>query len=223
MITSRINIMAESVPARPGWRQLLHDPVLFAAFGFGAGMSPKAPGTVGTLAAVPLYLGLLHLSPPLWWGAVIAMSLLGIWICGRAARRLGIADHPGIVWDEIVGFLLTMSAAGFSWINLLAGFVLFRLFDIAKPWPISWLDRNIKGGLGIMLDDIAADRCRQFNSWDRFIMPKWGARLCIMVGEPICVQKGLSMNDLEPLRLQLQQKLMDLTAAARHHLQKTEK
>ncbi len=148
--------MAEAAAFRPGWRQLLRNPALFAAFGFGAGLSPKAPGTMGTLVAIPLYLVLMHLSTPFWWSTVIVMSLLGIWICGYASKELGVADHPGIVWDEIVGFLITMSAVSFSWINLLTGFLLFRLFDIAKPCPISWLDRRIKGGLGIMLDDIAA-------------------------------------------------------------------
>ncbi|HEX5054967.1 MAG TPA: phosphatidylglycerophosphatase A [Gammaproteobacteria bacterium] len=140
----------------PAWRRLLRNPVLLAAFGGGAGLSPKAPGTAGTLAAVPLYL-VLMLLPRGWYIAVLlAFALAGVWICGRASRELQVADHPGIVWDEIVGFLLTMSAVAFSWINLVAGFLLFRLFDIAKPWPISYLDRNIKGGLGIMLDDIAA-------------------------------------------------------------------
>lgn len=148
--------MADFVASRPQWRQLSRNPVQFAAFGFGAGLSRKAPGTAGTLAAVPLYFLLLLLPRP--WGlcAVVAMALGGIWICGRASRDLGGLDHPGIVWDEIVGFLIAMSAVTFSWLNLAAGFLLFRLFDIAKPWPISWLDRNVKGGLGIMLDDIAA-------------------------------------------------------------------
>lgn len=148
--------MADFVASRPQWRQLSRNPVQLAAFGFGAGLSRKAPGTAGTLVAVPLYLLLQFLPRPLWLCLLVAMALVGIWICGRASRELGGLDHPGIVWDEIVGFLITMSAVAFSWFNLLAGFVLFRVFDIAKPWPISWLDRNVKGGLGIMLDDIAA-------------------------------------------------------------------
>jgi phosphatidylglycerophosphatase A len=156
--------MAE-VAMKPAWQQLLRNPVLFAAFGFGAGLSPKAPGTMGTLVGIPVYLVLGHLSQPLWWSAVIMMCLFGIWICDRASKQLGVADHPGIVWDEIVGFLITMSAVSFSWINVLAGFLLFRLFDIAKPWPISYLDRHIKGGLGIMLDDIAAGICAATVLW----------------------------------------------------------
>jgi phosphatidylglycerophosphatase A len=129
------------------------------AFGFGAGLSPKAPGTVGTLFAIPLYMVLLQLPRPWWFGALFAMLCVGIWVCGRTARELGVPDHPGIVWDEIVGLIITMSGVGFAWTNLLAGFVLFRLFDILKPWPISYLDRRVKGGLGIMLDDIAAGIC----------------------------------------------------------------
>jgi phosphatidylglycerophosphatase A len=81
---------------------------------------------------------------------------IGVWLCHGTARDLGLADHPGIVWDEIVGYLITMTAAPAGWTWIVLGFVLFRLFDIWKPWPISWLDRNIKGGLGIMLDDALA-------------------------------------------------------------------
>jgi phosphatidylglycerophosphatase A len=149
--------MVEAV--EPGWRQLLRNPVQLAAFGFGAGLSPKAPGTAGTLVAIPIYLVAQDLSRPLWFSVMAVMILAGIWICERAAKELGMPDHPGIVWDEIVGFLITMSAVAFSWINLLLGFLLFRLFDIVKPWPISYLDRHVKGGLGIMLDDIAAGVC----------------------------------------------------------------
>jgi phosphatidylglycerophosphatase A len=148
--------MTEPVVSNPSWEQLLRDPLRLAAFGFGAGLSPKAPGTLGTLVAIPLYLAMSQLPPPLFAGVVIVMAMLGIRICGRTAAGMGVHDHPGIVWDEIVGFLITMWPVAFSWFNLLAGFVLFRLFDIAKPWPISRLDRNVKGGLGIMLDDIAA-------------------------------------------------------------------
>lgn len=148
--------MIELAAARPTWRQLLRNPVQLAAFGFGAGLSPKAPGTAGTLAAIPLYLALESLARPLWLGLVAVIIFAGFWICDRTARDLRVPDHPGIVWDEIAGFLVAMSAVGFSWANVILGFILFRLFDILKPWPISYLDRSIKGGLGIMLDDIAA-------------------------------------------------------------------
>ena len=132
------------------------NPVHLLAFGFGAGCSPKAPGTMGTLLAVGIYLPLSYL--PLWaYGlAVLLLSIVGIALCGRAARDLGVHDHPGIVWDEIAGFLLTMFAAPAGWLWIAVGFVLFRLFDIWKPWPIRWLDRHVHGGLGIMLDDLLA-------------------------------------------------------------------
>jgi phosphatidylglycerophosphatase A len=136
----------------PNWR----NPVHLLAFGLGSGAAPKAPGTFGTLAAIPLYLLIQPLSPVSYLALVVAMFLLGIWLCGRTSRDLGVHDHGGIVWDEWVGFLLTlwMAPTGFIW--LLAGFVLFRLFDILKPWPIGWLDRHVSGGLGIMLDDVLA-------------------------------------------------------------------
>ena len=136
--------------------RVFRDPVLFMAFGFGAGLAPKAPGTVGTLVAVPLYLWLAQFSTPVYLAAVLVIALAGIGICGRAAARLGVHDHPGIVWDEFAGYLVTMIPASGSWISLLAGFILFRLFDIWKPWPISVADKKISGGAGIMLDDLLA-------------------------------------------------------------------
>jgi len=137
---------------RPDWRNPAH----LLAFGLGAGAAPKAPGTAGTLVAVPLYLLVSGL--PLWayLAITVAAFLAGIWICGRTAEDLGTHDHPGIVWDEVVGFLVTMTAAPAGWAWLVAGFALFRGFDILKPWPIHWLDARVGGGLGIMLDDLAA-------------------------------------------------------------------
>jgi phosphatidylglycerophosphatase A len=126
------------------------------AFGFGAGCSPKAPGTMGTLLAVGFYLPMSRLSLPVYALVLVGVVLLGIWLCGRAARDLGVHDHPGIVWDEIAGFLLTMFAAPTGWWWIVLGFALFRLFDIWKPWPIGWLDRRVAGGWGIMLDDLVA-------------------------------------------------------------------
>lgn len=134
----------------------LANPVHLLAFGLGAGCAPKAPGTVGTLMAVALYLPLARLELGWYLAAVLLASLAGIWICGRTSRDLGVHDHGGIVWDEFAGFWLTMLAAPPGWAWILAGFVLFRLFDIWKPWPISWLDRRVGGGLGIMLDDLLA-------------------------------------------------------------------
>jgi len=136
--------------------QVFGSPVLFLAFGFGSGLAPRAPGTAGTVAAVPLYLLFAQFPSPLYLALLVVVAVAGVWICQRASEHLGDHDHPGIVWDEFAGFLLTMIPAPLSWVWVLTGFVLFRLFDIWKPWPISWADRNVKGGLGIMLDDLMA-------------------------------------------------------------------
>lgn len=134
-------------------------PHQFLGLGFGLGLSPKAPGTVGTLAALPFIF--ITLSYPLWLQIVFALviSVLGIWACGKTADDLGVHDHGAIVWDEVAGFYITMLGAAISWQTLLVGFVLFRFFDIVKPWPISWLDKHLGGGLGIMADDILAGIC----------------------------------------------------------------
>jgi phosphatidylglycerophosphatase A len=128
----------------------------FLALGFGSGLLPFAPGTAGTAAAIPVYLLLQPLAAPWYVVVVVLLALAGIVICGQAASRLGVHDHPGIVWDEIVGYLVTMAFAPPGWLWIGLGFVLFRLFDIVKPWPIRWLDRQVGGGLGIMLDDLLA-------------------------------------------------------------------
>ena len=134
----------------------LKNPVHLLAFGFGSGLAPVAPGTFGTLAAVPLYLAMAQLPLAAYLAVLGGVILGGVWICGRASRDLGVHDHGGIVWDEFAGFLVTMTAAPAGWPWVVAGFLLFRLFDILKPWPIGWLDRRVKGGLGIMLDDLLA-------------------------------------------------------------------
>ena len=126
------------------------------AFGFGSGLSPKAPGTMGTLAAIPLWWLLAQLPLSTYLVVVLIAAVAGIVICGRAADRLGVHDHGGIVWDEFVGFWIAMAALPITWQSLILGFVLFRLFDILKPWPISWLDRRVSGGFGIMIDDVIA-------------------------------------------------------------------
>jgi len=134
----------------------MKNPIHFLAFGFGSGLAPKAPGTFGTLAAIPIYL--LIAQQTLWVYLLITLivSIAGIYICDKTSRDMGVHDHGGIVWDEIAGYLITMIAVPFSWTAVITGFVLFRLFDILKPWPISWLDKKVGGGLGIMLDDIVA-------------------------------------------------------------------
>ena len=137
-------------------RTVMTDPVHFLAFGFGSGLSPVAPGTAGTLVAVLLELAIRPLGFPIRIGVTIAVIATGFWICGESARRLSQHDHPGIVWDEFAGYLLTMLAAPAGWVWVIAGFTLFRLFDILKPGPIRELDHRIGGGAGIMLDDLAA-------------------------------------------------------------------
>ncbi|MGB5734738.1 MAG: phosphatidylglycerophosphatase A [Thiohalocapsa sp.] len=126
------------------------------AYGLGAGLSPWAPGTVGTLVAVPIYLLLSTLPLGLYLLVLAAMIGVGIWACGAAARDIGADDPSAIVWDEIVGFLVAMMAAPAGWIWVITGFLLFRAFDVFKPWPIGYLDKRVRGGLGIMLDDIFA-------------------------------------------------------------------
>lgn len=149
--------MASTTSARSSLpRPDLGNWVHLLAFGFGAGCSPKAPGTMGTLLAVGFYLPLSQLSLISYALVTVVVALVGIGLCGRAARDLGVHDHPGIVWDEIAGFLLTMFAAPPGWTWIVVGFLLFRLFDIWKPWPIRWFDRRIEGGFGIMLDDLVA-------------------------------------------------------------------
>jgi len=126
------------------------------AFGFGSGLSPKAPGTMGTLAAIPLWWLLAQLPLTSYLIVVLLAAVVGITICGRAAEQMGVHDHGGIVWDEFVGFWIAMAALPITWQSVVLGFVLFRLFDILKPWPISWLDKKVSGGFGIMIDDVIA-------------------------------------------------------------------
>ena len=145
-------------------RYPIRNPVIFLAFGLGSGLSPKAPGTAGSAASL-LFFPLLAAAG--LWGSVaviVVSTLFGFWLCGRAADILGVHDHESIVWDEFVGqwiSLLPVLAGPVAWDARTAlwvgvGFVLFRIFDIAKPWPISWCDRELKGGPGIMVDDLLA-------------------------------------------------------------------
>lgn len=134
------------------WRNPIH----LLAFGFGSGAMPKAPGTWGTLAAVPLYLLMEPLALPLYLLLLLLLALLGVWLCHRTASDMGVHDHPGIVWDEFVGFFITMIAAPAGWVWIVVGFILFRFFDILKPWPIRWVDTHVHGGFGIMFDDVLA-------------------------------------------------------------------
>lgn len=145
----------------PDFFTLLRHPVQFLALGFGSGLAPKAPGTFGTLAAIPLYLLIAELSLLAQLVLVVVSFGVGIYLCQATADALGVHDHPAIVWDEFVGFWLTMLAvpllgSPLTWYWLLLGFVLFRFFDIVKPWPIRIIDQKVDGGFGIMLDDVLA-------------------------------------------------------------------
>ena len=140
----------------PTFQQLIRNPIHLLAFGFGSGLLPKAPGTAGTIMGVLFWCMLAGLPLALYLAAVTLAALAGVYICGNTASDLGVHDHGGIVWYEMVGLWLAFTIIPISWAWILAGFLLFRLFDIWKPWPIGWLDKNITGGLGIMLDDLVA-------------------------------------------------------------------
>ena len=146
-------MQAGDAPDRlPRPRSALH----WIAFGAGAGLAPRAPGTAGTAAAIPIYAAIATQPITAYLLLTAFVAIAGVWVCGRTARELGVHDHPGIVLDEIAGFLITMIALPFDWSWIAAGFAAFRILDITKPWPISLADRRIPGGFGIMLDDILA-------------------------------------------------------------------
>ena len=136
--------------------RLLVNPIHLLSLGFGVGLAPKAPGTFGTLVAVPIYLVLQPLSLGVYLSVVALAFVLGVLLCAATARAAGVHDHPAIVWDEVVGYLVCMTAAPAGWIYVVMGFALFRLFDIWKPWPIRIMDRGLGGGFGIMIDDLVA-------------------------------------------------------------------
>lgn len=141
-------------------RILLAHPAGWIALGLGSGLSPVAPGTMGSLAALPLWFFALRELPwPWYFCAVLVAFVLGVWACAWVVRTLRIEDPGFVVWDEFVGQWIAL--APLLWIAhagwwLLAGFVLFRFFDITKPWPVSWADRSVEGGFGVMLDDVVA-------------------------------------------------------------------
>lgn len=141
---------------KPTLMELIKDPRLALAFGFGSGLSPIMPGTMGTLVALPFYWLMAPLDMWLYISIVVASIAVGIYLCGYSAKKMKVHDHPGIVWDEFSGMWITMIAIPLSWQTLLAGFVLFRIFDMLKPWPISLADKHIHGGFGIMFDDVLA-------------------------------------------------------------------
>ncbi|UKA01234.1 phosphatidylglycerophosphatase A [Photobacterium damselae] len=144
----------------------LSNPWHLLATGFGSGLAPIVPGTVGTLAAIPLYWVLAQLPFLLYLFAIVIASIIGVTICQKTSDDMKVHDHGSIVWDEFVGFWITMAIAPtISWQWILAGFILFRFFDMLKPWPISWLDKHVSGGFGIMIDDIVAGFMAMISLW----------------------------------------------------------
>ncbi len=144
--------MKTSISTRTAWTNPIH----FIAFGFGSGTIPFAPGTFGTLMAIPFYLLIRDFHLVLYSSVLIIATLIGVWVCNVTEKQLGTHDYKGIVWDEVCGYWLTMLAAPHAWQWVVIGFFLFRLFDIWKPWPICWIDKYVQGGFGVMFDDILA-------------------------------------------------------------------
>ena len=138
-------------------RIVLTHPAGWIASGFGAGLSPRAPGTVGSLAALlPWWFFLQHLSLPVYLGMLLLAFVIGIWAANWVIAKTHIDDPSVVVWDEFIGQWVALLLAPTGWLWMLGGFALFRLFDIWKPWPVSWADRKLHGGLGAMLDDVLA-------------------------------------------------------------------
>ena len=137
-------------------RKVWSDPIYFLAFGFGSGLMRKAPGTWGTVAAIPVFLLLQNTPVWLYLITTILFFVLGIYVCEVVSKELGVHDYKGIVWDEVVGYLITMFLAPSGLIWILVGFGLFRFFDILKPEPIKSCDKKVYGGMGVMLDDVIA-------------------------------------------------------------------
>jgi phosphatidylglycerophosphatase A len=140
----------------PSIQLLIAHPAHFLGLGFGSGLAPKAPGTFGTLVAFPLYWAVMLLPIYQQYTLILALFVLGVYVCHATGLALGVSDHGAIVWDEIVAMMLVLMFTPFSWLWWLAAFLLFRLFDIWKPFPIRQCDASIKGGLGVMLDDVLA-------------------------------------------------------------------
>ncbi len=137
-------------------KKIWHSPIYFVAFGFGSGLSRKAPGTCGTIVGIPIYWVLVHTTSLVYLSVLGVAFLIGVRICQRVSEELGVDDYPGIVWDEIVGYLVTMFSLPLNLTWIVLGFAVFRFLDILKPQPIRWIDRHIHGGWGIMLDDALA-------------------------------------------------------------------
>ena len=145
----------------PDFFSLIRNPIHFLALGLGSGLSPKAPGTAGTVMAIPLFFLFANTHWLIQGGIILVTFFIGIYLCHKTAEDFGVHDHPAIVWDEFVGYWLTLWPLALleisvTWQAILLSFLLFRLFDILKPWPIKLIDKQVEGGFGIMLDDMLA-------------------------------------------------------------------
>ena len=143
-------------PPRIATHLIWKNPIYFIACGFGIGTFPYMPGTMGTLAAIPIYLVLAKLSLGFYLFVIVLMQLFGIYACGKMNRDFHTDDHPAACWDEIAAFPIVMLSSQPNFISITIGFLLFRLFDIWKPWPIRWFDKNVHNGFGVMFDDVLA-------------------------------------------------------------------
>lgn len=147
----------KSAMKAPTFAMIIRHPVMFLGFGFGSGLIAKGPGTLGTLVGMLVFIPILLWNELAAWGLFLFSLLVGSYVCGESARRIGVHDHGGIVWDEFAGvWLVILTLPEQGWLYWGLAFILFRVFDIAKPWPISWADQKVAGGVGIMLDDIIA-------------------------------------------------------------------
>jgi phosphatidylglycerophosphatase A len=149
-------LKSHSKPIPPVPKGVWYNPLYFIGFGFGAGAIPVAPGTFGTLIAIPFYWLCRNLPLSYYLGLVVCLIIFASWLSDYLSRQLKTHDHPGMCIDEFVGFFVTMINAPIGWGWIILGFVLFRIFDIWKPWPIGWIDKRVHGGFGMVLDDVAA-------------------------------------------------------------------
>ena len=143
-------------PNQPNFKLLIAHPAHFISLGFGSGLAPKAPGTFGTLAGLPLFWLISNLTFYTQLGIITLLFFVGIYCCGKTGKALGVSDHGGIVWDEIVAIMLVLTITPMQWQWWLLAFLLFRLFDIWKPYPICYFDAKLKNGFGVMFDDLLA-------------------------------------------------------------------
>lgn len=137
-------------------RKVWTDPRYFIGYGFGTGLLPKMPGTWGTLMAIPIYLVLAKFNLLAYLLMLLLIGIYAVSVSEALSKEIGLHDDPGMNIDEIVGYLITMMAGPMTWWGVILGFAYFRLFDIWKPWPIGWVDQKVKGGFGMILDDVIA-------------------------------------------------------------------